>query len=664
MTNYIPYPFFHDDVPIDISFVFENEKPAGKHGFLTVNKKDFVFEDGTKVKFWGTNFNGWGCFPEKDYSEKLARRLAKIGINIVRFHQLDSEWHTPNIFAFTKGKRVTNAHLDPESMDRLDYLTYCLKKEGIYCYMDMFTYRKFRSDEGVENAKELKDAAKPVCMFNDKIIELQKELCEELWQHKNPYTRLKYCDDPVFVMAEITNECDLFRERFYPLPEPYNTEFLTKFDEWLINNKIDKKACDFDLMDPDDETLIDFKIHLQEKYFIEMRNHMRKCGVKIPIAGTNWTSNPANIKTHLIMDFFDNHAYHYDWNWKEYEKHCANDSITKISRSYFAGCSHKSEPKPISYLSVCAVSATEDMPTFISEWDMPWPNEYRAESPIYSAAIGMLQGWSGFAIHTYSYSAKLENMNLLGKEIASEKIGNTPYRQGIFSTWNDPAKFGLFYHAALITRRGDVAEAKNTVEIKPFSKSKWNMTPVGANIEKSKVVSDFSFKDEPPCTSQLIEDVVVSDTGELLIDRKKNYGYVNTELTKCAYGFLGKNGEIDLSGVKVNCETDFAVIAMSSLTDKPITSSDNILLTTVGRAINTDAKFEKDLMLDIGKAPVLIESICADIEIETDVDGLVVWAISPEGFYVGTVPTTHENGKLKFRVGEQSESMYYLIVKE
>ena len=156
----------------------------------------------------------------------------------------------------------------------------------------------------------------------------------------------------------------------------------------------------------------------------------------------------------------------------------------------------------------------------------------------------------------------------------------------------------------------------------------------------------------------------MSDTGELLIDRAKNYGYVNTDLTKCVYGFLGKNGEIDLSGVKVNCETDFAVIAMSSLTDSPVTSSDNILLTTVGRAINTDSKFEKDLMLDIGKAPVLIESICADIEIETDVDGLVVWAISPEGFYIGTVPTTSQDGKLHFRVGEQSESMYYLIVKE
>ena len=95
MTKYIPYPFFHDDVPVDISFVFADEKPAGKHGFLQVQGRHFVFEDGTPVKFWGTNFNGCGCFPEKDYAPKLAKRLAKIGINLVRFHQLDSQWHTP-----------------------------------------------------------------------------------------------------------------------------------------------------------------------------------------------------------------------------------------------------------------------------------------------------------------------------------------------------------------------------------------------------------------------------------------------------------------------------------------------------------------------------------------------------------------------------------------
>ena len=74
-------------------------------------------------------------------------------------------------------------------------------------------------------------------------------------------------------------------------------------------------------------------------------------------------------------------------------------------------------------------------PFFVSEWDMPWPNEFRAESPILYAAAGALQGWSGFTIHTYSYSSKLDNMKMLGKEVSSSAIGGVPYREGIFSTW-------------------------------------------------------------------------------------------------------------------------------------------------------------------------------------------------------------------------------------
>ncbi len=649
MVKYIPFPFFCDDVPIDISFVFENEKPAGKHGFIKTNGRDLEFEDGTKVKFWGTNLNGAGCFPEHDYAEKFAKRLSKIGLNLVRFHQLDAEWHTPNIFSFTKGKRVTDAKLDPESMDRLDYLIYCLKKEGIYCYMDMFTYRKFRSDEGVENAKALKDKAKPACLFSDKLIELQKDLCRRLWTHVNPYTELAYCDDPVFVMAEIVNETDMFRKNVYPIVEPYNSEFNAKFDKWLLENNYSKKAEDFDVAALEDETVIDFLTYIQEEYYKEMYSYMHECGVKIPITGTNWKSFPANSKSQLVTDFFDAHPYYYDWKWGEFEKRCMNKSITQSEASYLSG----------------NIAMTEkNKPTYISEWDMPWPNEYRAESPLYTAAIGMLQGWSGFAIHTYSYTAKLQNMNMLGSEIVAEKVGNTPYRQGIFSTWNDPAKFGLFYHAALITRRGDVKTSKNLMEIAPLSRGKWNGSSVVENIERTGIVSDLSFETFSEEAETKVPDEILSDTGELYINRNKNFGYINTPKTKCAYGFLGKNGNIELSGVNINCETDFAVIAMSSLTDEDISSSSNILLTTVGRAENTDFEFKNGLMYNYGKPPVRVEVIKADIEIQTDTDGLVVWAISPEGFYIGTVSTEYEDGKLKFTVGETSQSMYYLIVKE
>ena len=133
MSRFIPMPAYPDAMPVDISFVFEKDRPAGKHGFLQCDGDVFRFEDGTIGRFWGVNFNGGACFPSHDYSPKVARRLAQAGCNIVRFHQMDTEWNTPNIFSYTKGRRLTTTLvLDPTSMDHLDYLIYCLKKEGIY----------------------------------------------------------------------------------------------------------------------------------------------------------------------------------------------------------------------------------------------------------------------------------------------------------------------------------------------------------------------------------------------------------------------------------------------------------------------------------------------------------------------------------------------------
>ena len=68
-------------------------------------------------------------------------------------------------------------------------------------------------------------------------------------------------------------------------------------------------------------------------------------------------------------------------------------------------------------------------------------------------------------------------------------------------------------------------------------------------------------------------------------------------------------------------------------------------------------------MIEIGKPPILIENIEAEIEIDTIYSDLKVWAISAEGYYIGTVPTTYDDGKLTLRVGEVSRTMYYLLVR-
>ncbi len=649
MSKFIPYPFFHDDVPVDISFVFEAEKPAGKHGFLKVSGRQFVFEDGTPVKFWGTNFNGAGCFPEHDYAKVLARRLAKLGINLVRLHQLDSQWHTPNIFSFTKGKRETGAKLDPQSMDRLDYMLKCMKDEGIYIYMDMFTYRHFRSDEGVESAALLDDAAKPYCNFSRKLIDLQKELATELWTHENPYTGLRYCDDPAIVLAEVVNESELFRTAKKPYIEPYRTEFMEMFAAWLKEKGIEADLSQIDPGVSTDDCLLDFKIELQSAYYREIMDHLRSIGVKIPLSGTNWIAPPDNFKTQMVGDYLDTHHYFYDWNWNEFEKKCMNRSITQDESFYLhRGC----------------FQANADRPTYVSEWDVPWPNAYRADSVIYSAAYGMFQGWSGFAIHTYSYTAKLERMNMLGEEFTCQKIGNVPYRQGVFSAWNDPAKFGLFYHAALLTRRGDVKAGEDLRVIPIADRRVWpTELMIPANEHKACVMSLDGAEGLPSLEPLDSDEYVVSDTGELYRNFTKHYGKVDTPRTKCAFGFLQKNGAVELSGMTVRCKTDFAVIAVSSLTDDAIDKADNLLLTAVGRAENTDARFRGETMVDPGKPPVQIECIETEIELKTEHPDLEVWAVSAEGFYIGTVPTRWEDGVMHITLGQVSQSMYYHIIK-
>ncbi|MDD4772832.1 MAG: hypothetical protein PHZ09_04425 [Eubacteriales bacterium] len=652
MSSFIPFPAYYDDAPIDLSFVYKNEKPAGRRGFLKAEGGTFVFEDGTPGRFWGTNFNGGANFPEFDYAEKVARRLGKIGVNIVRFHQLDAEWDTPNLFSFSNGKRCDKTtELDSESMKRLDYLIHCLKEEGIYVYIDIFTYRKFKTGDGVENAPALADAGKPYSGYNKRLIELQKKLAYDIWNHYNPYTGLRYKDDPVFVMCEVVNESDLFSRKI--ATEPYLSEFRELFNGWLAEKGIEYDACSCDV-NGTDEPLIQFKIELQERYYTEMIGFMRDIGVKIPLTGTNWSINKACSKTQLVTDFTDSHVYYYDWRWGEYKKSCMNKAITESPDCGFGR------------LSIMRVA---DKPFFVSEWDMPWPNEYRAESPLLFAAVGSFQGWSGFTIHTYAYTSRLMHMNILGKEVSSDTIGGVPYREGIFSTWNDPAKFGLFYHAALITRRGDVPVSENLTMIDTTDLSGGTGQSFNSSPEQNRIACNYLNKgegvDENIPLVNPDSGEVMSDNGCLYRSWHKRFGYIDTERTKCAYGFLAENGTVRLKDMTFDCKTDFAVLALSSLTDVPLGETDNILFTAVGRAKNTDAVFEGEVMKEYGKPPVLIEVIEAEIAFGTSQKNLVCRAVNAEGFYIGTVPSWYDsNGMFHVKTGETMRSMYYLIAAE
>ena len=672
MPRYIPTYWYPDRMPVDISWVFENEKPAGKHGFCKVKGDKFEFEDGTPARFWGVIFNGACCFPDHAYAEGVARRLAQAGCNIVRFHQMDAEWATPNIFRLTAGKRLKDTrHFDPECMERHDYLIKCLKEQGIYIVTDVTTYRKFKSGDGVHDADLLSDNMKGVALYAPDMIELQKEYAYNYWNHVNQYTGVAYKDDPQFVLLDITNENDLFSEyssskMYHKSSTYYEDMFRDMFAAWLKEEGIEYDAYGCKLFNLD-KPMIDFRIHLSKKYYEGMYKYLREeVGVKIPLCGTNWSKRGGLIKSQENMDFQDGHHYYYDWKWGEYEKTTFNRSLTELPNSRLAGsCSTRIHGQPF----------------FMTEWDMPWPNSYRAEAPIWFPALALFQGWSGMTIHTYAYGFNLSHLDLLGKEASSSTIGSVPYREGIFTCWNDPSKFGLFYHGALMTRRGDVQQAKKTIGAKVTDYSQNPTTLPSTAMEFHRVdtvldTTDTSDLDEilPIETKYPREkaNYIVSDTGELWRDVSKRIGAVDTPKTKAVYGFLGNalankigaDDGVQLNGLTVKCNTDFATIALSSLTDESIENSDCLLMTTIGRSRSRGAQFDGEKLLDFGTGPIEVEVIDAEIKLKTNVPDLRIWSVNSDGYYIGQLDKEYEDGWVKFHVGPNYPGMYYLIMQE
>lgn len=664
-----PFTLAWDDhVPIDISFVFEQEKPAGKHGFLTVQGDHFAFEDGEEARFWGTNFNSGACFPDHAYSEMVARRLARFGVNIVRFHQMDAEWATPNLFTFNRARPKDHTRsFDPESIERLDYLICCLKQAGIYIYLDTLTYRQFRLGDGVEAVDQLRQAAKPYTYFDPRLIELQKEFNRALWTHTNPYAGLTYKDDPAIALTEIVNESDPFTHKV--TLEPYRTRLESLYRAWAGAHAFQLNATPVDFTQPD-PPMARFFVALMQDHYREMIAYLREIGVRIPINGTNWSQTLGIAEAQLGADFSDTHPY---WNfptWESDQGTACRPMVGEAANSF----------------SWVAAMRLLDRPMFISEWDHAWPDPWRAESPLAMAAVAAFQGWSGVVIHTYRYST-WEPENRIGG--GAQTINGIPYRNH-FDAFNDPAKFGLFYHAALLLRRGDVSPAAQTVAIQcPMEDGAFqlrsgygSLKALATTPECHRVGLAFGdpSSDLDPVYAGNVHRVgpdellidsqageVSSDTHQLWRSWRKRYGTIDTPRTQATYGFLGSAGAIPLSDISLEVKTDFATIALSSLTQDPIADSPSLLLTAVGRADNTGAQYSADgkHQLSFGRAPVLIEVIEARISLHTRHPNLKVWLIGDRGEAITHLPATYENGILTFAIGPQPAwnpgSMYYLL---
>lgn len=214
---------------------------AGSEGFVQVAGSGFVLgEGGSPVRFWGTNLCFGGCFPPHDVAGRMARRMASLGINCVRFHHMDRAGYPRGIWDAKRWGGFKHDRFHPEALDRLDYLVAQLKKQGIYTNLNLHVSRDYSEQDGFPQpgpGESLPKYGKGLDHFYPRCVEEQKRYARMLLGHRNKYTGNRYAEEPAVAMVEISNEDGLLHEwrngALDDLPEPYLEELARQWNTWL-----------------------------------------------------------------------------------------------------------------------------------------------------------------------------------------------------------------------------------------------------------------------------------------------------------------------------------------------------------------------------------------------------------------------------------------------
>jgi hypothetical protein len=621
------------------------EKPAGRRGGVRMAGDRFQLEDGTPIKFWGTNLSyGGGCAPQKAEADATAQRFARYGINAVRLHK----------FSYPKahngiGDPNDATRMDPAGLDRLDYFSSQLAQRGIY-YAWSHTF-KFHVSPGNRNRliaydeieKHLKGETYAFINFADDVQDLMIEMVVNLLKHKNPYTGRPYADDPALAFIELQNEDDIFfytSENAFNACPTYKKLFTEKFADWLqAKYKADdalSRAWDglksgeslaarniVPTTNPwffgsdhlpgqqggPRQRLLDSAawLHeLQNRFYTRFAKAIRDAGYRGPLCGSPWQA-PAmlphylNLRSDAMVGFIDRHNY--------FGGQLAETMLSRPGSGYFSS----------------GLQQVADRPFGVSEWIHVYPSLYSAEGPAIMAAYGMgLQGWD----------ASFEFQSFPRKDAYNDRAGWQPW--GVWEA-DVPTSLGQYPALARMIYRGDVKEgdviSTRRVSSDDLMTGEFNFTDkvrqdgdvklFGGSVPPESLaagrcVVEFTEKPQPSAFPDLKRfrdgSAIVSATKQLRWDATgRGFFTIDTPGTKGVVGFAAGEPQ-RLGDVTIELQSPYASLlltAMDKSTD--LTTAKRALLSVVARNCNTGFKyFALDYrILENGQGPILLEPVQA-----------------------------------------------------
>jgi hypothetical protein len=610
---------FRSQSPVDVSFLLD--APAGKHGFIQVKDGHLATGDGQRIRFWGVNITDWSKgsrqIPSKEDAPFLAATLARFGVNCARFQFLDLETPRGLIDSHAQDSRT----LDADQLDKEDFFIAELEKRGIYIDFNLLVGRPFKAADGVQDANLLRQGAKGTSLFDRRMIELQKEYAQQLLGHRNPYTKLRYTEDPGIAIVEINNENALnigFRG-----PSPFYQQELTEmYNNWLSKHRTSEQIADLRNIagvqgDQAPVPLMggfravgatapparfyaeaEFYEDAQRDYFAEMSDYVKHTlGSRSLIIATadhshSGSGYPILLAT-LPSDVIDGHTY-----WQHPEMYVRkspmvndpfNSTVVELSRSAIAG-----------------------KPYTVSEVNNPYPSDFASEGIPILASYAALQDWD--AIIWYTFEPKTDP-------------AWKPYVGDPFDISLDPVKMPELAAGALAFLRGDIEKARSMAErsytesqvfdsmLIPSTERPYYTLgfPLDLPLEREVRISSLDGPATLHFPDARAPDPILSDTRQLAwyhSSLRNGLVTVDAPRTQALIGFVKSNGK-SVSNLAAEVENTFCTILLSSLDQKPIAQTSRLLLVAGGRVENTGQQWNTagTDVTNWGGPPTLIEQV-------------------------------------------------------
>ncbi|MFB3825525.1 MAG: hypothetical protein ACE15B_02105 [Bryobacteraceae bacterium] len=600
--------------------------------------------DDRRERFFGVNLAFGANFPEPQDASRIAKRLRRLGVNIVRLHHMDTN---PDRDPANAGSSLTTEPyptLNEIAVKRLRGFLDALKAEGIYANLNLHVGYRFRPEIDKVPPEEIPIHSKPLHIFYPRMVALQAEYARKL------IAALALRGDPVLAMVEINNESALV--------DSWMRGNLEKTVSGAYRDELERKWKQFPggggPMQGD--AFLRFLMTADRAYLDTIRDAVRESTDKlVPVAGTQMGfGGLLNLDSHAGLDYQDNHFYvdHYNFPHQRWDP---RDWRIRDMSSVGSGLS--------AFLNMAAAREA-GRPYTVSEFNQPWPNRQAAEIDPTLAAFGAFQGWDGIMHFAYSHNRNWDNGTPSGFDLNSD-----------WSKWPGFGQSALLFRSVVREGKSPLVYPVSTEQRLAYTRAKrtgglaafFNLDPAVALAHPVAIRRD----DKGTALS-----VAAGEPGEISYD-----GAVFRIAAPQAAGVFGFVKKAAAGAIEVELAPSargFVTLLVTALDGMPIADSRRMLLSIPGATFASLANGRMQKLVPYsadwytlepdqpgkpsgsrngGVAPVWMERVESHVTLRSAARALEVWPLDGAGKRLAPVPA--ERTAAGFRIHLQAEGQQF-----